>query len=109
MSIISGKVLNGMDNACKFAQGKARQNASRISRRGQEDIVYKVVPKGKDVYGYVGFKQQGDAFFLWFFEMGASNRRTRKGAYRGSIAQRPWLRPAVFDHKAEIVKLIASG
>lgn len=40
------------------------------------------------------------AFYWWFLEKGTGERRTKKGASRGSIAARPWVVPA-FEGNAD--------
>ena len=109
IGIISGKVLSGMDKACQFVQGKAKAAAPKRTGRGASHIEYSVKVWGNTVEGKVGFEPRSSGFYLWILEVGASNRHTKKGAYRGSVAARPFLRPAVFNNGAQIVRLIAGG
>lgn len=94
---ISGEIVDGMGAACAFAADRARENAPE--RRGilKGDIDYRVEAHGNEVTGYVGVKK-GKAFYGYFVELGTSK-----------MAARPFLRPAVFGHAAEILRLIVGG
>ena len=94
---IAGHVVNGMEKACQFAEAQAEAKAPR--RRGilTVEIAHAVKAHGDEVVGYVGVKK-GRAFYGYFQELG-----TRKAAAH------PFLRPAVFEHPAVIVRLIAEG
>lgn len=94
---VSGRVLNGMDKACAFAADQARGLVPVRTGLLKSEIDYEVEPEGNDVIGYVGVKK-GHAFYALMVERGTRKARAR-----------PYLRPAVFGHAAEIAKLIAEG
>ncbi|MDZ4346862.1 MAG: HK97-gp10 family putative phage morphogenesis protein [Candidatus Binatia bacterium] len=93
---VSGKVINGMDDACRFAVAQAKANAPRRGGTLQGEITYEVKASKNEIVGYVGLPKKGKAFYGRFFEFG-----TRK------MAARPFLRPAVFGNMAEIMRRIA--
>ncbi len=103
---VSGRVLSGMDKAVRFAAEQAWELAP-VGATGvlRNEIDHEVVPERNTVVGRVGVRRgnfgaanQGPAFYGYFHELGTSK-----------MAARPFLRPAVFDNAAEIVKLIAEG
>lgn len=97
---VSGRIVRGMDKACDFAAEQARAKAARgATKRLSEGIDYEVEARGKTVTGYVGVKGgKGSPYYGYFVELG-----TKK------MAAQPFLRPAVFENGAKIVKLIAEG
>ncbi len=102
---VSGRVINGMDKACKFAAGQAKSKARKRTGTLVKNIDYEVIPKGNDVVGYIGVRKggalgsnQGEAFYGYFQELGTKKMRAS-----------PFLRPAVFSNGDQIVKLISEG
>ena len=101
---ISGRVLDGMDAACSYGADQASGRAPRRTPLLALEIGYNVKPERNKVVGRVGVKggtvskSQGKAFYGLFIEMG-----TRK------MPARPFLRPAIFENGAQIVRLIAGG
>ena len=96
---VSGHILRGMDDACSFAKGQAQARAPKRTGKLQGDIDYTVTAEKSDIVGRVGVKSgKTAAFYGWFVEVG-----TRK------MAAKPFLRPAVFDNAAEIVRRIIGG
>lgn len=104
---MSGKVLNGMDQACSFAADQARGKAPRLTGKTAELVDYEVVPVGNDIEGRVGVSKgadsgarsnQGQAFYWKFHELGSKHQPAR-----------PFIRPAITENAAEITRLIAEG
>lgn len=94
---ISGRVLNGMDKACRFAAEQARSKAPRRTGTLAGEIDYTVEAERNEIVGRVGVKK-GDAFYGYFIERGTRRK-----------AARPFLRPAVFDNASQILRMIAGG
>lgn len=105
---ISGRLLSGMDDACQFAVQQARERAP-IGATGKVRrlIDYEVKGVGNDVVGYLGVNKgkhggarsnQGEAFYWYFHEVGTSK-----------LPARPFLRPAVFENAAEILRRLTGG
>ena len=92
---ISGQVLTGMDNACRFVAEQAEANAPRRTGRLSRDIAYEVKGEGKDIVGYVGVKK-GGAFYGLFVERGTRRMRAQ-----------PFLRPALFNNLGTVARKIA--
>ena len=94
---IAGQVAQNMETACVFVVSRAKELAPR--RTGliisEMDFVVEVGARGNVVEGIVGVKR-GKAFYARFHELG-----TRR------MAAHPFLRPAVFNHASEIVRIIA--
>ena len=101
---ISGRVLDGMDAACSYAADQVSGRAPRRTPLLALEIGYNVKPERDSVVGRVGVKagliskSQGKAFYGLFIEMGTSK-----------MPARPFIRPAIFENGAEIVRLIAGG
>jgi hypothetical protein len=101
---VAGRVVQNMEVACQFVADKAKTLS--ISRRVRAaidiEIETSVGAHGNIIEGLVGVRRKGKegrrAFFGYFLEMG-----TR------FMAARPFLRPAVFNHAREIVRIIAGG
>ncbi len=94
-------VVSGMEAACEFAARRAEGYAPQRTGKLRRDIAYtyKITAKNQDITGYIGVqKGKKRAFYAYFVEYG-----TRK------MAARPFLRPAVFNHAQEIVRLVARG
>lgn len=102
-------IVAGLEAACDFAAARAqsyaavrtglmrRETAPIMVARG--DISARIEARGQGITGYVGVrKRKGGAFYAYFVELG-----TRK------MAARPFLRPAVFGHAREIVRMVARG
>ena len=95
----SGHILRGMDDACQFAVQQAQAKAPKRTGKLSGDITHEIKTEKNDVVGYVGVKGgKGAAFYGYFIEVG-----TRK------MAARPFLRPAIFNNAAEIVKRLIGG
>jgi HK97 gp10 family phage protein len=94
---VSGLVLNGMERACQFATLEAKMRVPVRTGKLQRAIDYEVVTVYKRVEGHVGIKRW-KGFYVWFVERGTS-----------SAPAHPFLRPAVFENAATIVKLIEQG
>jgi len=94
---ISGRVVNGMDRACQFAAGETRARAPKRTSRMEGNVDYEVVARGNEIEGRVGMKG-GKPFYWKFVEFG-----TRK------MPAHPFIRPAVFENAATIVRLIEKG
>jgi len=92
---IAGVVANNMQRACEFAADEARARAPRRTGMLIENVDVRVEVRGRQNYieGLVGVVKK--VFWAWFIEMGTSK-----------MAARPFLRPAVFDNAARIVRMI---
>ena len=97
MALIEERVVAGMEAACDFAAARAESLAPVKTGIMRGDVAYKVVAQHNDITGYVGVRK-GRAFYAYFVELGTSKMRAR-----------PFLRPAVFNHAQEIVRLVARG
>jgi HK97 gp10 family phage protein len=96
---VSGHVLEGMDDACKFAKAAAWGYAPDRTGKLRGGIDYTIEVERADVVGKVGVVAGKDApYYGYFVELG-----TKK------MAAKPFLRPAVFDNAAEIVRRIIGG
>ncbi len=96
---IAGRVAQNMEVACLFVVDKARGLVPVRTGITQRDIdfVVEVGARGNVVEGIVGVKR-GKAFYAKFVEWG-----TRK------MAAMPFLRPAVFNNKREIRRILQGG
>lgn len=90
---VAGELVNNMERAAAFAEEQARANAP--VRRGimRDSITHVVRARGNTVEGIVGVKWK--AFWAYFVELGTSK-----------MAAEPFLRPAVFGHAREILRLL---
>jgi len=88
-------LINNMDKACQFVAGQAQAKAPARTGKLRNQIGYKVEAEGTAITGYVGVKKE--AFYGYFLELGTSK-----------MAARPFLRPAVYQNSAQIVKILAS-
>ena len=97
---ISGRVIQNMDVACQVVKGYAQANAPvRTGKmKGKIAVETEIVARGETVEGRVGVKKDSDVFYARFVELG-----TRKSPAH------PFLRPSVFDHAKEIVRIIQTG
>ena len=96
---VSARVVVQMEKACEFVEEIARANAPVRSGLTRDDIDHEIEARGNVVEGRVGVRGgKGEAWYAHFPEMGTSR-----------IAAHPWLRPAVFDHGDEIVRIIQGG
>ena len=95
---VSGKVADNLYRACQFAASQARAKAPRDSGRMIEnvDIDVEVTARDEVIEGRVGVRKK--IFYALFVEMGTRN-----------MAAHPFLRPAVFENGAEIVRIIGGG
>ena len=97
---ISARVLQNMDTACQVVKGYAQANAPvrTGAMKAKIAVETEIVARGEVIEGRVGVKKDDDVIYARFVEFG-----TRK------MAARPFLRPAVFDHAKEIVRIIQTG
>lgn len=97
---ISGRVIQNMDLACQVVKGYAETNAPvRTGKmKGKVAIETEVQAHGEAVEGRIGVLKDNDVFYARFVEMGTSK-----------MAAHPFLRPALFNHTAEIVRIIQTG
>ena len=95
---ISGRVTQNMELAAEFAAQQAKSLAPVRTGKLRDSIVGVVETRahGEGVEGIVGVK--AEKFYARFVELG-----TRKSPAH------PFLRPAVFDHAKEIVRIIQTG
>ena len=98
LAAVSGRVLQNMERACQFVEGEARANAPVSQRSGarhmREDITHQVTARRNTITGTVGVRSR--SYWAWFIERGTRN-----------MAAQPFLRPAVFNNAARIVKILA--
>jgi len=97
MAMIEERVVAGMEAACEFAVKRAQATAPVRTGIMRGDVAYVVKAERNNIVGYVGVRK-GKAFYAWFVERGTRKMRAR-----------PFLRPAVFNHAREIVRLVARG
>jgi hypothetical protein len=124
----TGKVVDGMDRACRFVRDNAKSLARVRTGRMREGIDYVVSAHKEEVDGFVGVTRKSGAFWARFVELGTKGKAGRaaaaavpaspgRGATRAHQVRRshaatkayPFLRPAVFNHGKEILRLIAGG
>jgi len=87
------KSAEGMGRVCQFVAEKAQANAPVLSGLTREEITYKLEVQEDIVEGIVGVGKK--AFYARFHELGTSK-----------MAAHPFLRPAVFENEAEIMRLL---
>lgn len=97
---ISDRVANNMYAACQYAADVASGLAPRRTGILAEEIRVDVVveARGQEVIGWVGVRKgrgKRDAFYGFFQEMGTEK-----------MAAHPFLRPAVFGHARQIVRIL---
>lgn len=92
---VAGVVAGNMQRACEFAAEQARAKAARRTGQLIRGIDIRVEVRGRNNYieGLVGVIKK--VFWAWFIEIGTSK-----------MASRPFLRPAVFNNAARIVRMI---
>ena len=95
MAKIGGIVAQNMERACEFAADEARARAPRLTGQLVRGVDIKVGVRARDqtIEGRVGVIKK--VFWAWFQEMGTSK-----------MSARPFLRPAVFNNAARIVRMI---
>lgn len=93
INTISGRLIQNMDRAGAFAAGIAREYAPVDRGILQSDVTYVVRARGNIIEAVVGVRRR--AFWAWFVELGTAK-----------MAARPFLRPAVFGFKGEILKRV---
>ena len=93
---LSGKLLAGTDDACAFAAEQARGLAPERTGKLRQSIAHTVSVEGNTITGKMGVRK-GKGFAYWgrFHEFGTSK-----------MPAHPFLRPAVFNHAAEILRRI---
>jgi len=87
------KSAEGMGRVCQFVAEKARANAPVRTGAMREAITYTLEVQENAVEGIMGVGKK--AFYARFIELGTSK-----------LAARPFLRPAVFENEAEIMRLL---
>ena len=97
---ISGRVIQNMDVACQVVKGYAQANAPvRTGKmKGKVAVETEIVARGEVIEGRVGVRKDDDVFYARFVEFGTKN-----------MPAHPFLRPAVFNHAKEIVRIIQGG
>ncbi len=96
---MAARAVQGMEDACQFAEQEARARVLVRSGLTKRDITHEVSARGNVVEGRIGIpKGKGHAWYWIFHELGTSRHPAR-----------PALRPAVYDNAATIVRLIAGG
>ena len=92
---ILAKSAEGMVRVCEFVVAKAKATTAFQDRSGKlrEAITYKLEVQENAVEGIVGVGH--GAFYARFKELGTSK-----------MAATPFLRPAVFENEAEIMRLL---
>lgn len=90
---VQAQVLDGMDRACHFVVERAREYAPVRSGKLRSEIQYKVIPHGTTVEGIIGVGRK--PYWAWFQELGTVHHPAH-----------PFLRPAVFNSAAEIIRLL---
>lgn len=98
---ISGITAENMLIATKLVQQDAEANAPRESGKLASDVAVEsqVTARGNTIEGRVGIPRgRGHAFYGLFSEVGTS-----------TLPARPWLRPALFNNKAKILKILRGG
>lgn len=101
LASVSGRLVQNMEVAAKFAADDARRRVASHRRSGRleaniVDVVSVVTARGQTVTGWVGVKRK--AYWGWFLEMGTRRQRAW-----------PFLRPAVFNNAREIVRILMRG
>ena len=96
---IAGRVAQNMEVACLFVVDKARGLVPVRTGLTQRDIDFTVEigARGNVIEGIVGVKR-GKAFYARFVEFGTKR-----------MAAIPFLRPAVFNNKREILRILRGG
>ncbi len=96
IAYVAGEVAVNMDRACEFAADRARAKVPVRSGLTKSDIDYEVDARALVVEGRIGIpKGKGHAFYGYFVEVGTSK-----------MGARPFLRPAVSENGAEIVRIL---
>ena len=95
---VSGQIVAGMEAACQFAEGQAKARAPHRTGLLKSDISHKVEARGNEITGYMGVFKTSKAFYARFPEFGTSR-----------MAARPFLRPAIWENRAKIMKLLTGG
>jgi len=118
---ISAWALQGMERACQFAAERAREYAPASTGTLRSEITYEVRAYGDVVEGAIGLPRKAKAFYARWVELGTAGhlvkvRRKRVLSDRETVFGRllehpgirahPFLRPAVFNHATEILRLI---
>lgn len=95
---VSGVAADNLYAACSYAAEQARALAPVRSGRMKKniDFVTQVTAQGNTIEGIVGVRKQ--AFWAWYVELGTRH-----------MPAQPFLRPAVFGHAREIVKILCGG
>ncbi len=91
---IAGRLVDNMERVCEFCVDQARARVPRDTGRLADEIDYDVMAHGDEVTGVIGVRK-GPGFYGYFHEVGTSK-----------MAAHPFLRPAVFDNGAQIVRML---
>lgn len=98
---IAGRVAVNMNTACEFVVDRAKALAPVRTGLLRDNIIHEIHAKGDVVEGLVGARTKGAhprPWYALFVETGTKQRPAR-----------PFLRPAVFNHGAEIVRILQEG
>ncbi len=99
MAEMAGRVVQGMEAACQFAEQQAKARVLVRTGLTKTDITHEVEASGNLVEGRIGIpKGKGHAWYWIFHELGTRYHPAH-----------PALRLAVFQNAREIVRLIAGG
>lgn len=95
---LSGKTVKGMERAASFVADRAGAGAPVRSGRMKGGIDHVVIAQKEEVNGIVGVTKKSKAFYARFQEKGTKHMKAH-----------PFLVPAVFNNRDEILRLIAGG
>lgn len=93
---VSGKLIERMDEVGQFVTEQAQSRVSVRTGKLRENITYEVDARENHVEVRVGARKP--YFWAWFLEMGTRKMRAR-----------PWLRPAVWQNRATILRILAGS
>jgi hypothetical protein len=97
---LKDELVPRMAQVGEFVRDQAAARALKLTGLTKADFEFEVKVYPLMVETRVGIPQgKGHAFYWWYHEVG-----TRKG-----LPPRPALRPAVFDNKAAIVRIVLYG
>lgn len=96
LAAVSGEVVDNMDRAGRYVADVMRSNAPVDRGILKSDITHEIEARGNVVETRVGVKRR--AFWAWFVERGTVK-----------MAAHPFIRRAVFENAAEILRIIRGG
>lgn len=97
IGVVEKRLTENVEKAAQFAVGCVQARAPFRTGVLRGDIDYEIHSGPGFVEAVVGvaYEEPFFAFYGWFFEMGTSK-----------MAARPFLRPAVFNNAAEILRIV---